>query len=49
MRCNIKAKLQELCVCQSTMHVLMGDIFGRQVEMQQLDGLVDAVSEEEFD
>ena len=49
VRRNIKAKLQELCVCQSTMHVLMGDIFGRQVEMQQLDGLVDAVSEEEFD
>ena len=46
---NIKDKLQELRVCEGTVQVVIGDIFERQVELQQMDGLVDAVSEEEFD
>ena len=49
VRRNIKDKLQELRVCEGTVQVVLGDIFGRQVELQQMDGLVDAVSEEEFD
>ena len=49
MRRNIKNKLHELRVCEGTVQVVLGDIFGWNVEMQQMDGLVDAESEEEFD
>ena len=49
MRRNIKDKLHNLRVCEGTVQVILGDIFGRNVEMQQVDGLVDAESEEEFD
>ena len=49
MRRNIKDKLHELRVCESTAQIILGDIFGRQVELQHMDGLVDAESEEEFD
>ena len=36
-------------MCEGTVQVVLGDIFGRQVELEQIDGLVDAVNEEEFD
>lgn len=49
VRRNIKDKLQELHVCEGTVQVVLRDIFGRQVELEQMDGLVDAVSEKEFD
>ena len=49
MRMNIKDKLQELRVCEGTVQVVLDDIFGRQVELEQMDGLVHAVSEKEFD
>ena len=41
--------MHDLRVCEGTVQVVLGDIFGRNVEMQQVDGLVDAESEEEFD
>ena len=49
MRRNIKEKLHELRVGESTAQIMLGDIFGRQVELQRMDGLVDAESLEEFD
>ena len=41
-----KAKLQELDLNEK---VILGDIFGRQVESQHFDGLVDAENEEEYE
>lgn len=46
VRRNIKAKLQELDLNEE---VILGDIFGRQVESQHFDGLVDAENEEEYE
>ena len=36
-------------MCESTARIVLGDIFGQQVELQHMDGLVDAESEKEFD
>ena len=49
VRRNIKDKLHELHVREGAVQVILGDIFGRDVELEQMDGLVDAESEEEFD
>ena len=49
VRRNIKAKLQELSVGECTTQVILGDIFGKMVEFQHFDGLVDADSDEEYD
>ena len=47
---NIKAKLQErMSVSQPFTQVILGDIFGRMVDMKQFDGLVDAEDEEEYE
>ena len=36
-------------MCEGTVQVILGDIFGRDIELERMDGLVDAESEEEFD
>ena len=41
MRRNIKDKLHELHVCEGTVQVILGDIFGRDNELERVDGLVD--------
>lgn len=46
---NIKEKLHELRVGENTAQIMLGDIFGRQVELQRMEGFVDAESLEEFD
>ena len=49
VRRNVKAKLQELAISECTTQVILGDIFGRVVEFQHFDGLVDADNDEEYD
>ena len=49
VRRNIKSKLQELAVSESTTQLIMGDVFGRVVESQHFDGLVDAEDDQEYD
>ena len=49
VRRNVKTKLQELVVSEHTIQIVLGDIFGRMVEFQHFDGLVDADSNEEYD
>ena len=44
----MKAKLQELAISECTAQVILGDIFGRIVEFQHFDGLVDADNDEEY-
>ena len=33
-------------MCEGTVQVILGDIFGRDIELERMDGLVDAESEE---
>ena len=49
VRRNVKAKLQELAISDCTAQVILGDIFGKMVEFQHFDGLVDADSDEEYE
>lgn len=49
VRRNIKAKLQELAINESTVHIVLGDIFGRVVESQHFDGRFDAESDKEYE
>ena len=49
VRRNIKDRLHELHVREGTVQVILGDIFGQDVELERMDGLVDAESDEEFD
>ena len=36
-------------MCEGTVQVILGDIFGRDIELERMYGLVDAESEEEID
>ena len=48
VRRNLKSKLRELGVDSNTIQVVLGDIFGRQIDTQHLERLVDADSEKEY-
>ena len=45
---NIKAKLHELKVGEDTHQVVIGDMFGKQITTQQVEGLIDSETDEEF-
>ena len=49
MRRNIKAKLTELAVDETTKQVVIADIYGKQVATHHIEGLVDSRNEAEFD
>lgn len=44
-----KYKLHELQMCEGTVKVTLGDIFGWDVKLERMDGLADAESKEELD
>ena len=48
-RRNVTSKLREFGVCESVQRIIVGDIFGKQVGTQYLEGLVDAVSEQQYE
>ena len=49
MKRNIKAKLHELKVGEDTHQFVIGDIFGKQITTQQVEGLIDSETDEEFE
>lgn len=49
MKRNVKAKLQELSVPDNIQQVVLGDIFGKQVMSERLEGLVDSEDDAEFE
>ena len=48
-RRNVTSKLREFGVCESVQRRIIGDIFGKQVGTQYFEGLVDAVSEQQYE
>ena len=48
-RRNIKAKLHDLNIQEDKQKIMISDIFGKQVAMQQIEGLLDSESTEEFE
>ena len=48
-RRNIKAKLHDLKIQEDNQEVVISDIFGKQVAMQQIEGLLDSEDIEEFE
>lgn len=49
MKRNVKAKLKELAVGEHIQQVVIGDIFGKQFNSQQIEGLIDSCDEEQFE
>ena len=49
MKRNVKAKLKELGVGENVQQVVIGDIFGKQVMSEQVEGLIDSANDEEFE
>ena len=49
MKRNVKAKLQELSIGEHIQQMVMGDIFGKQVNSQLIEGLVDSCDEKQFE
>ena len=49
MKRNVKVKLQELNVGEHIQQVLIGGIFGKQVNSQVIEGLVDSCDERQFE
>ena len=45
----MKAKLKELGVGEHIQQVVMGGIFGKQFNSQQIEGLIDSCDEEQFE
>ena len=45
----MKAKLRELGVGDNVRQVIIGDIFGKQVLSEQVEGLIDSENDEEFE
>ena len=48
MKRNIKAKLLDLGVRESSQQIVISDIFGQQIGSHQVEGLVDSENDEEF-
>ena len=48
-RRNVTSKLREVGVCESVQQIIVGDIFGKQVGTQYLEGLVDVESEQQYE
>ena len=48
-RRNVTSKLREVGVCESVQRIIVGDIFGKQVGTQYLEGLVDVESEQQYE
>ena len=49
MKRNVKAKLQELSVPDNIQQVVLGNIFGKQVMSEQLEGFIDSEDDAEFE
>ena len=49
MKRNVKAKLQELSVGEHIQHVVISDIFGKQVSSEHVEGLIDSNEEQQFE
>ena len=47
-RRNIKAKLHDLNIQDDKQEIVISDIFGKQVAVQQTEGLLDSENTEEF-
>ena len=47
-RRNIKAKLHDLNIQNDKQEIVISDIFGKQVAVQQIEGLLDSENTEEF-
>ena len=48
-RRNIKSKLREMGVNESVQKMIVGDIFGKQVGTQYLEGLVDEANDQQYE
>lgn len=48
-RRNIKAKLRELNIQEDKQEIIISDIFGKQVAMHQVEGLLDSENADEFE
>ena len=48
-RRNIKSKLREIGISESVQQIILGDIFGKQVGTQHLEGLVDAADDQQYE
>lgn len=49
MKRNVKSKLQDLSVEENIKQVVLGDIFGKKVNLQQIEGLIDSCDETQFE
>ena len=49
MKRNIKAKLRDLGVRQSSQEIVISDIFGQQIGSHQVEGLLDSENDENFE
>ena len=49
MKQIVKAKLRELGVGDNVQQVIIGDLFGKQVMSEQVEGLIDCKNDEEFE
>ena len=48
-RRNLKSKFTEIGVSQATQQIIIGDIFGKQIGTQYMEGLFDAVSDVQYE
>ena len=49
VRRNIKSKIQEMGITESVQQIILGDIFGKQVGAQYIEGLIDAENDQEYE